>query len=331
MSHKSENNDCAHVGHARIKMDYSGNGMAQSMANKGKDNMKAASADTSDPKSDSSSKSNPAQSGQRPRAIFDGMRTRAWVVDLLRRTGAKGYAELNRVIFGIEWTKKNPTSDPFKKLPQLSWSRYGTGERAPDGAAISLVEQNSVCRGARLVLEVGPEEDRTNVPLWRPLEEHADFAHYLDDMLDDMGIERGTRSRTDAVLSEFAEPAAWAVARSGHRPMRPADNPVMRSISDRYFQPTLYRFALALTAWRLAMVESEDADLFESMVINLISGPVKSILEHHRIFEGIRDLVGTIAIEYHLARQDLASAVRVRDELGLRPLSSGPDQADGSN
>jgi hypothetical protein len=102
-------------------------------------------------------------------------------------------------------------------------------------------------------------------------------------------------------------------------------------MSDGHFQPTLYRFALALTGWRLAMVENEDVDLFESMVIKLINGPVKSILEHHRIFDGIRDLVGTIAIEYHLSRQDLASAVRVRDELGLRPLSSSPDQPDAGN
>jgi len=274
------------------------------------------------PESDSSSKSYGAQSGQKPRAIFDGMRTRAWVVDLLRRTEAKGYAELNRVICGVEWTKKNPTVDPNKKVPQLSWSRYGNGERAPDEAAIKLVEKNGVCQGAKLVLEVGPEEDRTNVPLWRPFEEHADFAQYLDDMLDDMGIERGTLSRTDTVLSEFAEPAAWAVARSQGRPVRAADNPVTQSMSDGHFQPTLYRFALALTGWRLAMVENEDVDLFESMVINLINGPVKSILGHHRIFDGIRDLVGTIAIEYHLARQDLASAVSVRDQLGLRPRSS---------
>ncbi|NIF86882.1 hypothetical protein [Burkholderia sp. Cy-637] len=261
------------------------------------------------------SKSKPTQQGQKPRAIFDGMRTQAWVADLFRRTEAKGYAALNRTLFGHEGTKKMPTKTPAKNVPKLTWSRYGSGDRTPDEAAIKLVEQHPLAAGARRVLEIGPEENRDNVPLWRLFEEQADFARYLDEMLYEQGIPHTTVSRTQAVLHVFAEPAAWAAASQNSTLVWEKKNLISQSAKSRLFTPTLYGFSLALAGWRYAMADRHPTEALQFLVICLLKGPAEPVLNRHGILDRMRDLVEAMAIEYHLSRQDLPSAISVRKQI----------------
>ncbi|WP_169708554.1 hypothetical protein [Trinickia terrae] len=54
-------------------------------------------------------------------------------------------------------------------------------------------------------------------------------------------------------------------------------------------------------------------------MVSLIEGPAETILDRHGIREGIRDLIGAMAVEYHLGRLDLRSAVSARDQFRLVP------------
>lgn len=246
-----------------------------------------------------------AKTGPKPRSILDNVRSRAWVADLKRRTSTKTYAALNRALFGK--TDTEPT-----------WHHYMSGNRKPDQTA-KLVENETIGHGSSRVLKIGPVEDAVNIPLWRLFEEQADFAEYLDEILADLGSMRGACARTEFVLGLFAEPAAWAVARNQPTPAWPDGNAIDASAQSGYFTPTLSRFAAAIAGWRCAMVDRTDVKLLELLLASLIDGPAKTILDQHGIREGIRDLIGAVAIEYHLGLLDLQSAVKVRDQFGLTP------------
>ncbi len=249
-----------------------------------------------------------AKTGPKPRSILDNVRSRAWVADLKRRTNTKTYAALDRALFGETDTKR-------------TWHHYMSGNRKPDQTA-RLVETRPVGLGSSRVLEIGPMEDGVNIPLWRLFEERAHFAEYLDEILADIGIMRGACSCTEFVLGLFAEPAAWAVARNQSMPSWPDGNAIDASAESGYFTPTLSRFAAAIAGWRCAMVDRTDVKLLELLLASLIDGPAKTILDQHGIREGIRDLIGAVAIEYHLGLLDLQSAVKVRNQFGLTPSPS---------
>lgn len=245
--------------------------------------------------------------GPKPRSILDTVRSRAWVADLKRRTNTQTYAALSRALFG-DGSSVAPT-----------WHHYMSGKRTPDLVTLTLVEKAKVAKGSTKVLKIGPMEDQVNIPLWRLFEEQADFAAYLDEILGDQGIERGARLRTQIVLDLFAEPAAWAVARNQSKPGWPDGNAVEEASGSGYFVPTLAGFAMAVAGWRCAMVDGADVELLQLLLVSLIEGPAKTILDLQGIREGIRDLIGAVAVEYHLGRLDLRSAVSARDQFGLAP------------
>jgi hypothetical protein len=247
--------------------------------------------------------------GAKKKAEAEKMRAAAWVSDLKRRTGAKTYADLTRAL-----TPTNPTFDP-------TWGRYVSGQATPQEGTISTVERHWIGKGSSRVLEVGPEEDGANVPLWRLFGDRDDFARLLADALDDIGICRAPNADLDAVLELFVEPTARA---AGFPPVDLGyreDNEVTRSAANGYFKPSLRLLALAFNGWRLAMVCGGDAEAFEYVVRCLVQGVCRPILTFLGIYDSFCKLTMWITVRHNLESGDLVAAQRAASELDRQATS----------
>jgi hypothetical protein len=229
--------------------------------------------------------------GGRPKhTLLEAMRTKAWLTDLMRRTGATNYTELDYRLFGPPPEGMSLTMHKLiEQFPSIRWSRHAKLTTGPDETQLGLVNQRELGRGSKSVFQNGPEEDGEVVHLWCVFELDFD-AMWLP--IESVCVDLPQWRRRGAPFSivtqwlahSLVPPEEWEKLNFKDPGTHPRKNAVVTAYSNGYFEPSLKYLAATMALWRHALHRGESMAQTEYLVRGLLAEPCKKVLMAHEIY-----------------------------------------------
>lgn len=254
--------------------------------------------------------------GRDPRSLLDIMRSRAYIYELIRRTNVRSVNALIEAVFSVEYDPKNPNSKATSYDP--GFNKHMKGGRTVSDQLINQVSQKEHLASARFVFEIGPEENGTNVPMWRLFEDQFDEFDAIIEMglaLSKQGSDIGL-SRVDRVAQLFLPTDQWRELRMDSA-VADGENLTEASYEAGYFTRDLRRLSAAIACWRLCLQGADDWGPMEALLDWLLIGPYAQVLADLGISLEMRDLLRMIAADHHARQGSATAAARAFTRFGL--------------
>lgn len=254
-----------------------------------------------------------SNAGRDRRSILLVMRSRAYIYALIRRTGVRSVNALKDTVFPLSNPLKGVQRGSVEAQPELD--KCMRGERGVSVAVLNLVSQTPDLATARLVFEIGPEEDGDNVPLWAIFEDRFDeFDNIIESGLgrSDFGL-----NRMDRVAHLFLLSEQWSKLRTSSD-VAAGSNLAQEAYDANKdnFMPQVRRLAAAIACWRLCLQGADEWGPMETLLDWLLIGPYKQLLADLGISAEMRDLLRMIAADHHTRQGNASAAVRALTRFG---------------
>jgi hypothetical protein len=234
--------------------------------------------------------------GRDRRSWFNTMRARAWVEDLMRRTGFSE-TKLSNTQFANE-------------AERFTFGRYRNGETVPQIMVRETVHKYPPVAKSRFVFDIGPEEDGEFVRLWMLFKDrHDEFTSVIEDVIlvqVGNGIEHV--SQINQIAHKFLPAEQWTVILKEQSYVYKADNPVLSSWKKEKFEPKLRLLAAVIAIWRLCILNGAGVAPMEYLLHCLLAEPYKGVLKYHNIYDNVCALVHAIAVQNHAMQGNIEAA-----------------------
>ncbi|MGR3909245.1 hypothetical protein Q3A80_19595 [Burkholderia sp. SR8] len=265
---------------------------------------------------------NKRKAGRDRRSLLNVMRSRAYLYELIRRTNVADAGELKRAVLSEDGDSASALSLAVTWNPRFD--RVINGNLTVTELLLKQVSQKKRLASARLIHEIGPEEDQGNVPLWAIFEDRVEeFDEIIESGLrlspaSDLGV-----GRVDRVALLFLPADQWHELRTSSD-VAAGPNLAQRAYDAGYFTADVRRLATAIAFWMLCLKGADEWGPMETLLDWLMTGPYTRVIAQLGISEEMRDLLRMIAEDHHIQQGNVAAAARALTRFGTDGKRADP-------
>ena len=249
------------------------------------------------------------------RSLLNIMRSRAYLYELMRRTNVVDVGKIRKAVLleGGDSVSSRSLAETWNPR----FDRAINGNLVITEQVLNQVSQKKRLASARLVHEVGPEENGGNVPLWAIFEDRfEEFDDIIESglRLSKSGSDLGL-NRADRIALLFLPADQWHQLRTSPG-VAVGPNLVQQAYDAGYFAADVLRLATAIAFWRLCLHGADAWAPIETLLDWLMVGPYAGVVANLGISAEMRDLLRMIAEDHHIQQGNVTAAARALTRFG---------------
>jgi hypothetical protein len=261
--------------------------------------------------------------GRDRRSLLNIMRSRAYLYELMRRTNVVDAGKIRKVVLLED--RDSVSSRSLAETWNPRFDRVIKGNLVITEQVLNQVSQKKRLASARLVHEIGPEENGGNTMLWAIFEDRfEEFDDIIESglQLSAQGLDIGL-SRTDRVALLFLPADQWNQLRT-NADVAAGQNLAQHAYDARYFTADVRRLAAAIAFWRLCLRGADEWAPIEALLDWLMVGPYAGVMANLGISAEMRDLLRMIAEDHHIQQGNVTAAARALTRFGADGKRADP-------
>ena len=247
--------------------------------------------------------------GRPKKSVIDVMRTKVWMVEMLRLTGLENENQLARLLVNVDSGKHmyeyrygitTPGITKLKKIDEVIFaSEKPISKSSVDG--LEIFEKGPVCKN----------DDALCVPLWDALEGTMEqvwsvLVHYdppiaLQRYMKDIPFKRRLAYVVSRCFGENDPPSFW----DGAKDSNSQENFVAAAYANGKLAVDLDLIAAAIAAWRLSHFVGDSVSMMDYILIGLLDSAISENLQQYGIDQDMLIAIGDLDRQ-HLSELDAA-------------------------